>query len=157
MANPNNDLRRICDQLKNALYSVFDRDYPVKPVEKWIDELVNGFRHISSDDAAIILRTIINPYGTRCIEHSSLRLAIKMVKFMEWWLRTKPTNAPSKGLIELVRKRHIIAFVRSPNGQYSPKLVYSAFKRFFDHNKHSNLILIWLIVRYKLRLSTSNT
>ena len=132
MTNSNNNLRTTCDQLKDTLHSVFDRDYPVKPVEERIDRLVNDFRHISLDDTVAILRAIIYPYGIRCIEHKSLRLAIKMVKLMEWWLRTKPINAPSKGLIELVRERRIIVLVRSQNGQDTPKLVYSYFDRFLS-------------------------
>ena len=123
MANSNNNLRTTCDQLRNALHLAFERNHPVKPIEEFIDRLVNDFRHIPLEDASIVLRTVINPYGTRCIENKSLRLAIKMVKLMEWWLRTNPINAPSKGLIELVRDRRIIALVRSQTGQDSPKLV----------------------------------
>ncbi|CAF4965878.1 unnamed protein product, partial [Rotaria socialis] len=35
-------------------------------------------------------------------------LAMKMVKLMQWWLTVKPNQAPSRGLLELVRERRII-------------------------------------------------
>jgi hypothetical protein len=131
MADPRSNLSATYTQLTKALQIALDKDGGLKPVYVLIDQLVNNFRIVSMNDTITILRTIINPYGTRSIDHKSLLFAIKMVKFMQWWLRVKPIEAPSKGLIELVRERRTILLVRQQNGPDLPRLVYSAFKRLF--------------------------
>jgi hypothetical protein len=40
-----------------------------------------------------------------------------MVKLMQWWLTAKPSEAPAKGLLELVRERRIIVMRPQADGR----------------------------------------
>ncbi|CAF3688580.1 unnamed protein product [Rotaria sp. Silwood1] len=79
------------------------------PVQVLIDRLVDNVHRLATmDTAGDILRFIFYPFGTRALDHGSQLLAIKMAKLMQWWLTVKPSEAPSKGLLELIRERRII-------------------------------------------------
>ena len=82
MANQSNRLSVLCTYLKEALQVALDENHDLQPIFQIIDELVAGFRNISMNDTIIILRGIINPYSMRSLDHKSLVLAVKMVKFM---------------------------------------------------------------------------
>jgi hypothetical protein len=40
-----------------------------------------------------------------------------MVKLMQWWLTAKPSEAPARGLLELVRERRIIVMKPQADGR----------------------------------------
>ncbi|CAF1514252.1 unnamed protein product, partial [Rotaria sp. Silwood1] len=95
-----------------------DKNGNFNPVFQIIDHLVENVPRISVEPAAYILRYIFSPFGTRCLLHGSQVLALKMIKFMHWWLMVKPLEkAPSKPLLELVRERQIKVIIQGTDGK----------------------------------------
>ncbi|CAF3664853.1 unnamed protein product [Rotaria sp. Silwood1] len=91
------------------------------PVQVLIDRLVDNVHRLATvDTAGDILRFIFYPFGTRALDHGSQLLAIKMAKLMQWWLTVKPSEAPSKGLLELIRERRIIV-IQQIEGRLIPR------------------------------------
>ena len=114
-----------CTQLSGLLSSALNRNGELNPVFQIIDYLVENVPRISLDLATYILRNIFYPFGTRCLSHGSQVLALKMVKFMNWWLMAKPLEkAPSKPLLELVRERRIMLIIRNQQGKSMLRQVY---------------------------------
>jgi hypothetical protein len=117
MAKSNINLGETCTQLKTQLEKVLNQNGEGMPVHITIDRLVDDVRRLPGDISVDLARLVFFPFATRSIDHSSLILACKMVKLINWWLKAKPNDTPAKSVLEVVRERRIVELVKQADGK----------------------------------------
>ncbi|CAF0973722.1 unnamed protein product [Adineta steineri] len=106
-----------CIELAENLCLVLNRDADSQRVQRTIDQLVNSTRILSLEDASAVLRLIFYPYGSRTLTYKNQRLAIKMVKLMEWWLGAKPESGKIDPLMNLICEQQVLMVEKPPNNK----------------------------------------
>jgi hypothetical protein len=124
MAASNIHLGDTCTQLRTQLDRFLNhKGSMVQPVYESIDRLVNNVRRLPKDVSVALVRSIFYPFGTLSLNHENLTFALKMVKLMNWWLKTKSNDVPAKIVLELVRECRIIKSAPQADGKMMHRCV----------------------------------
>ena len=76
-------------------------------VAKHFEDLSNKIDRLLKPEAALILRCIFYPFGVKILELKNERLSMLMVSLINWWMSTKPSDAPEGPLFKMLKQKQV--------------------------------------------------